>query len=644
VLDVKKIIDSFETLKPFAVRPHPRLYIDPDTIDRVREPACTEMLRRERANIDHFVARLMEDVTVEYDLTVENSNLERARFMQAHVYALLGRYFETGEEKYRLRVLDCIREMDSWETWSWFDWRAKAVPDWEAPFVSFDLSFGENSMTVGVVYDVLYDTLSKEEKQLFYDLLSRHQVIREFLRHVRLGPGCARDGAGWIQNEKCNWISVLCGGMGVLALAFYDELEEARQAFALCDAAMMTMFDFINACDGSWPEGLGYYAYTLRYAVPYLISYENATGEEHPAFSLPGMRNIMHFFMDFQPGGYGCTYGDSNCAWEPLGYHYMLCRRLGIPEYFAAFEQFANNVTYNHTYGPVSVDRLLFANRKPVEDSSACETNVVRLYRQTNFGVMADRVPGQTFAMTIRGGNTNGPHEHNDLSSFHLVSNGERFIVSCTTDEYLDTTFSGRRDELFEMGAGSKNVMLVNGVGMKMYNEVEQKQIECCGYRGIQMDCTKAMGSYSSVQNAVNSYKRTFLMLQKDAFLIFDDLSLPHAGVFDARFHTETEAVEDAEGVILTSPKDNANKLRIAFSASQKSGLIIGRDIPTTPKKDPVLIRYMSDGLFHTYALATLLTKDLSASVSLKAGTDAVFVTATVGGKTHELRFSADYR
>jgi len=650
MLDVKKIIDSFDTLTPLPMKKHPRLFVDTDAIARVKLSTETPLRKHAQAYVEAEAERLLNDIEIKNDMTHHNAHLIRAEMMQAEVFTLLVRYFQTGEEKYRLRVLDCIREMDHWEHWSWFEWRANAEPDRDAEFVSYDLSYGENSMTLAVAYDTLYDTLSTEEKKLFFDVLKHHRVITEFLRHVRLGPGCARDSAGWIQNEKCNWLAVTCGGMGLLALAFYDELEEARQALALCDPAVMTLMEFLDTCGGSWPEGLSYFAYTMRYAVPYLLSYEIATGKKHPAFDLTGTKESNSFLLNLQPKGHPCTFGDDNERWDTHGFQYMLCRKYERSDLFSLLDAQAKLDDNIYQCWPIHAERLLFAEPNP-EPCTDKKESVVFLYPGTNYGVIADVLPDPDFCMVIRGGNTNGDHEHNDLSSFHLVSGGEHFIESITTDLYLDTTFSSRRNDLYEMTPAAKNVMLINGVGMVMYSEIEQKLITCDGYQGIRLNCTPAMGKVTCNFDAVKAYHRTFLQLAKDAILIIDDASLPNPGRFDARLHTYTDVCPLENGFLMTSPDDPSNQLRIVYSASEASVQKLSADVPTLPRKltaipryntkssikDSALMRYCSKALVNEYVLATLLTKDTSADVKLRCTSEEIRVQAEVHGISHQI-------
>ena len=127
-------------------------------------------VRYVQALLNKETDRILASPTIEYDPTKHNSLANRANGMCGQVQALLIRYLQTGEEKYRSCILDSIRQMDEWDHWSWFEWRANAEPDKDAPFVSFDLAYAANSYAVALAYDVLYHTLTP-------DKLSKHMVM-----------------------------------------------------------------------------------------------------------------------------------------------------------------------------------------------------------------------------------------------------------------------------------------------------------------------------------------------------------------------------------------------------------------------------------------------------------------------------------
>ena len=88
--------------------------------------------------------------------------------------------------------------------------------------------------------------------------------------------------------------------------------------------------------------------------------------------------------------------------------------------------------------------------------------SLLTLFAPLDWAVLADQMPAPKLYASMRGGNSEVPHGHRDLSSFHVVSDGERLIESLNSRTYLDTTFGPRRYELFETSYRSKNVVLID--------------------------------------------------------------------------------------------------------------------------------------------------------------------------------------
>src|SRR6185369_6946774 len=115
---------------------------------------------------------------------------------------------------------------------------------------------------------------------------------------------------------------------------------------------------------------------------------------------------------------------------------------------------------------PSVAELLLLHPRKRSTAPKARRGGVVRRYPGMDWFVLADRLPQPTRYLSLRGGTTNVPHALLDLLSFHITIGNERLITQCGMgsggQDYLDTTFSSRRFELFETVPMSKNTILIN--------------------------------------------------------------------------------------------------------------------------------------------------------------------------------------
>jgi len=103
-----------------------------------------------------------------------------------------------------------------WKCWSWITWRQGDY----RPTAIYDLSYGENSATLAMAYDLLHDTLSAAEKQLFQNIATKWPLASGSVH-------CRPHAAWWFGKADSNWNTVCAGGLGMLCLAMYDDLPIA---------------------------------------------------------------------------------------------------------------------------------------------------------------------------------------------------------------------------------------------------------------------------------------------------------------------------------------------------------------------------------------------------------------------------------
>jgi hypothetical protein len=215
-------------------------------------------------------------------------------------------------------------------------------------------------------------------------------------------------------------------------------------------------------------------------------------------------------------------------------------------------------------------------------------TNVVKLYRGLDWGVLADRMPGPRMYLAVRGGTTEVPHGHHDLLSFHCVVGDEAMIPNVTPAEYLDTTFTARRYELPEMNPASKNTILVNGLGIAGGSRVRSSVVRVGGLPGIRMDATAAMG-LSRDGPAADFCGRLFLLVNGMGFLIVDRIELPHFGRVESRMHTFAQVSRLKRGARLTGDR---HRLCVAYACDVPSALFTAQMAPTTPGEGATVLRW----------------------------------------------------
>ena len=199
---------------------HPRLYIGPDQLARLTDAPDEPMLAAAQKAFEDEARDYTRSATFDWTPHTHNGHLIRARRLQGRVVTLALRFIQTDDAKYRKACLDHIRAMSQWDGWSWITWRQNN----SEPKAIYDLSYGENSATLAIIYDLLHDSLSKEEKRLFIGLAKRWSFA-SFLHHTK--PVKEPSGrAWWFGHPDSNWNTVCAGGAGMLALAMAEEFAD----------------------------------------------------------------------------------------------------------------------------------------------------------------------------------------------------------------------------------------------------------------------------------------------------------------------------------------------------------------------------------------------------------------------------------
>jgi len=607
---------------------HPRLYATDEQLKRLRQDPESPVLREMQGQLAEETEQYADGPAEIPLASGHNAHLIRARTMQGRVVSLVVRWRQTNEERFRRAALDHIRTMAAWEYWSWIMWRR----DDPRPEAIFDLSYGENSATLAVAYDWLYDSLSDDERALIVKA-ARDRALRPFLHHVR-----EEQWPQWFAQEHSNWNAVCAGGAGLLALSLHEELPEAREALPLVEESLGPFVRCLAETDGGWTEGIGYWNYAMRYALMYLLSHERAARRPHPLLRQAEARSTLAFAPDFCPHGVPCSFGDSN-HWFPLPIHYAAARRLGAPGVEYRLHRRLVEGGSEGGYWPNTAEWLVLHPRaEPRPPEPARE--IARLYRGMDWGIIADRMPEPGLYLAVRGGTTEVYHGHRDLLSFHCVVDGEAMVTSVGVGEYLDTTFSPRRWELFETMPSSKNTILINGVGVTKPSRVESEVLRRPGAVGIRMEATEAMGE-SREGPAAEFCGRLFLMLDRRAFLIVDHVELPFEGRVESRMHTYAE-VELREGGAKLDR--NGTRVAVGYACTVPASQHLAVSAPTTPGQPSNMLRWCTDGLERGVTMATLLCRGSRGRVRIDTSGDDLVVVCSAPGWKHRVELTQHLR
>lgn len=613
-------------------RPHiarPRLWFQGKPRERLHSNSKSPFSKLAQKRLENESERGLQSTQVDYPDPHHNALLLRARAMQGRVFLLLGRWDQTRKSCYREAVVAHIEAIGNWEYWSWITRRQKN-PTWDA---IFDLSYGENSYTLAAAYDWLYPDLTESERERFREI-ARERALIPFLKVTG-----DRETAWWFGVPDSNWNTVCAGGAGLLALAFLGELEEAEEVLKRTESSIAPYFHELSKTDGGWPEGIGYWNYGMSYGIYYLLSWESTFLKKHPLFQIPALRKSLHFPIDFCPRGVPSSFGDSN-RWVPQPFHYRLAERLQDFSVFQALDPLLDASCLHFDWWDRTTEFLMSYQLPEAGGGSKKDSVCTRHYRGLDWAILADQLPHPHLYLAIRGGTTEVKHGHLDLMSYQLVLEDEALVVNLGMDEYLDTTFSERRYEMFEATPAAKNCILINGVGIQRPSQVALKKVTPYpAWEGFRLDASEAMGRMRDGP-AVIFCGRLFLLLKDGAILLLDRAILPEPGRMESRFHSFASVQMQSQGGKLTGER---RKMRFQFSGNVPAQVYHSVDAPTKPGPGANLLRWCLDDLQTDVLMGTLFTPGHGASrLSIDRENAGFRVQASWGKqKSVELRVSS---
>jgi len=557
--------------KKTATEPeHPRLWISRKTLQQLSGTPRGKHRQSASKTVAQRAEEALKGPDFDWKRNTHNAHLLRAREMQGRVLSLIVRFYQTSDTRFRDAAMEHLRQMGRWTYWSWVTWR-QSNPD---PLAIYDLSYGENSMTLALGYDLLHPHLSTEERAEIEAISER--PLASFLRHT----GKERP-AWWFRNPTTNWNAVCVGGAGLLALALDRPSRERQRVLKRVEASLTPFMETLKTCRGGWPEGIGYYNFGLRYAFSYYLGWESFHGKQHPLLRSSPVRQSLLFPLLFSPHGIPSSFGDAN-GWTPMSFHFAVARTLGEAEVDRELErrwQVTESGAAPESKWPNAAEYLCLpplqpsprkARSRSVWKPRPGDVAFRKHYPVMDWAVLADRFPQPRLYASIRGGSSEAPHGHQDLSSFHLLAHGKPFIVNIGCEAYLDTTFGPRRWELFETIPASKNVLQLNGVGIHHPASVSLKATSAPGTVGYRVDMTTAMGETRDGP-ATKRYWRGFFLVRKTLFLVVDVILPCQAALVEQRFFTRADFTQKGLGGRLCLKE---HTLACAFGASAQTRLL----------------------------------------------------------------------
>ncbi|GAB3218832.1 hypothetical protein GCM10027447_00180 [Glycomyces halotolerans] len=258
--------------------------------------------------------------------------------------------------------------------------------------------------------------------------------VRAEIRSRVIDPLFDAEEPYWWEERITNWTAVCAGAAGMAALALGVDTDAVRSR--IIPALQSYLFSF--GPDGGCVEGVDYWVYGFGYFTYFAEAWREATGED----LLAGCEAIASFPAAAQLAtGSFATFGDArSAAVLPTGLLARLADRLGVDlpavDHTPAFAE-----DYCARWGHLT--RSLEWGRELAGEVAPART----LLPDVGWYVERRRTGGRMWALAVKGGYNDEPHNHLDLGSFIIAADGEQLLCDPGAGEYTAAYFGPERYE-----------------------------------------------------------------------------------------------------------------------------------------------------------------------------------------------------
>ncbi len=176
-----------------------------------------------------------------------------------------------------------------------------------------------------------------------------------------------------------------------------------------------------------------------------------------------------------------------------------------------------------------------------------------------------------------KGGNNGESHNHNDLGTFILYSDGQPCVIDMGAGDYHADSFSDRRYEVNkQVNSAWHNLLMAGGVQQKDGTEYKAKNVEYSSENGVTRFALNIEGGYAADETVIDAWRRSYAFDRAaETLTVTDNFVLKQEEAVESVLMTAGEPVW-ANGV-LRLPVENGRAVLVKCTEGW---------IPTTEKMD----------------------------------------------------------
>lgn len=510
----KELKTNISTLFKKSLPAHPRLLFSIQEEKKIKQlknedPLLTDLFGLLKLQAD----KLLASPLVKYELRAKHSDLlvtSREHLYRIITLSLAYRMF--GDLKYAEKAEENLTNVCNY-------------PDWDPKHF---LDVAEMTEAVAIGYDWLYNVLSQNAKDLI------RKSIKEKALNLAIHEYASDDSDSWAKRET-NWNVVCNTGMIMGSLAIAESDSKLAEKIISEGVSFIPNSLKYYAPDGVWYEGPGYWDYTSTNLAMLLKSLKGSLGHDYGLSGMPGIsKTVAYYVSSVSPSGQVFNFADAGFT-SPTNspVYFYFSRRFNCPQVAEFYRDRLSQIVKSQHRFP----RWHFFLCIPWYDNASAapapvEKPKLQIFDNSLNPIMVfngEKSSINSIYLIAKGGAANIAHQHLDIGSFILETNGVRWLddLGTATDDYIlpgfwdYTPITGKRWKYFRYNNFSHNTLSIDnhlqysaGRGKILrYNKKSAKPFSI-------IDMTTVYN------NLASKVYRGFKLLSDDLALVQDEINL----------------------------------------------------------------------------------------------------------------------
>lgn len=433
----------------------------------------------------------------------------------------------TGDERYADSTKVVLRYMLNWQDW--------VVPEHKP--LTVDLGVAGVACSMAMCYDWIYPTLTESERSEIENAL-RTRALEPFHRIY------AAKSESWTQVHH-NWRSVICGEMGITAMAINDKIFNTKEILQQAADGVMDVLNH-GGQEGDWDEGIHYWGFGIGQAVLFIQALYHFSDGLLDLYRIPFLQHTGDFGLYMRtPEGDCFGYSDHENGPPRPWLMAALAARFKNPywQWQALLDAQPN------------LENLVFLDES-VKARPPATLAAGKHFRDTEVATLRSSWEQDAVFLGIKSGRTDINHSHLDLNSFVVHAWGKPLLVDIDTWPYAHRSgFFDRSDRRwnFECNATSgHNTLLVDGQGQACSAESQGHFMRFQSAAGFSYAVAEADKAYPSL---LHRFHR-FFVLHRGVVLLLDDVEADRPRQLEWLYHYETNIAEQQDGTYVIANGD----------------------------------------------------------------------------------------